>query len=411
MLGALRVEVSAVRLRPVRGEKLFTKFVDLRSTCGAMATLVLATALSCAAFGAGCVPAPRGPIDLQHVEARVVYFGLNGPRSTVCPGEPVKMDISLDAIVDGDHVRLVKHRFEIDDYIFDMRQMHLSSPHGFFDREGTFHPSPDVSATVHTGFVMYARAPHGPAFSVRLPPSYECTGRIGKEGPIGGPGEGGRDATLADRNDDGNFAGAAPPAMGHPGQQGGDGGAGPHLAVYLTYVKTPDYTKLLAARSTGDDDALTLVAPGTPLDIIARGGRGGIGGRGGRGASATIPGEIGGVGGQGGVGGTGGRGGEVDVYIDERFEEIEQWIVVDVKGGLGGEGGYGGPGGEGASGEVFTPRRNGSMRAASRIGAAGQPGPSGQRGARGTAGRFAIHKVATSEVRAPFQNHGAIVPF
>ena len=78
-----------------------------------------------AALGAllagACVPAPRAPIDLQHVEARVVYFGLNGPRSTVCPGEPVAMDISLDATVDGSEVRLVKHRFEIDDYIFDMR--------------------------------------------------------------------------------------------------------------------------------------------------------------------------------------------------------------------------------------------------------------------------------------------------
>jgi hypothetical protein len=387
--------------RPIAGENVFAKSL--------LATVVLAIGMTLA-----CVPAPRGPIDLQHVEAKVVYFGLAGPRSTVCPGEPVKMDISLDADVDGDHVRLVKHRFDIDDYIFDMRQMHLSSPHGIFDREGTFHPNPDVSATIHTGFVMYARAPHGPAFSVRFPPSYECTNTIGKDGPLGGPGLDGADATITDRNDDGNFAGSAPPAMGHPGQAGGEGGTGPHLAVYLTWVKTPDYTKLLAAHATGDYDRLTLVAPGTALDIIARGGQGGMGGRGGKGASALEPGDAGGIGGQGGQGGQGGRGGEVDVYIDERFSDIEHMLVVDVSGGIGGEGGFGGPGGEGATGEMRVrknPKAPWTTRMPGRIGAQGAPGPAGARGSRGTSGRFVIHHAASDEVRASFKNHGAIVPF
>ena len=44
------------------------------------------------------MPAPRAPVDLETVQARAVRFGLAGPRATICPGEPVKLDVLIDAL-------------------------------------------------------------------------------------------------------------------------------------------------------------------------------------------------------------------------------------------------------------------------------------------------------------------------
>src|SRR5688500_9780207 len=61
-----------------------------------------------------CVPAPRAPVDLETVQARAVRFGLAGPRATICPGEPVKLDVLIDAIDhDGDRLLLRPHRRDL----------------------------------------------------------------------------------------------------------------------------------------------------------------------------------------------------------------------------------------------------------------------------------------------------------
>jgi hypothetical protein len=361
----------------------------------------LVAILACAGGGA-CVPAPRGPIDLTRVEARVVHFGLKSPRSAICPGEPVALDVMLDVVDPGDHDakprRLVPHRHEIDDAIFDVRQLQLSSPNGTFDTAGVFHPNDDVQASVHTGFVLYARAPHGPAFSVRFPPSYECTANIGASGRPGADGHDGEDALFVDRDEDVLAPGVAQggPAIGRPGQPGGEGAEGPRLTVFVTWVRTPDYTKLLAARAAGDVDRLTLVAPGTPLEIIARGGHGGAGGRGGQGATGMDA-SGGGRGGTGGIGGEGGKGGSVHVVLDERFEDLERYVVTDVRGGSGGAGGMPGRGGQGTRGD-----RIGSARM-------GAEGPAGANGPTGRAGPFGRASIVRGDVHARFENLGAIV--
>lgn len=288
-----------------------------------------ALAFASLVFGA-CVPAPRAPVDLETVEARAVRFGLAGPRATICPGEAVKLDVLIDAIDrDGDRMLLRPHRRTFEDAIFDPRQLKVSSPQGFFDGDGTFYPNADVLKSVQTGFVLYTRAPNGPAFAVRFPPSYECTAEIGKDGA--------------------------------PGQRG------PSFHVFVTWARTPDYTKVMVARAVGEIDALTLVAPGTPLVARSRGGQGEAGAR------------------DGSDGGRGGDGGDLVIFTDERFPELHRLVMADVRGGEGGPGGYD---------EIAAAR-----------GAEGFRGKAGPRGSKGSAA-FMI-----TNVRQHFENLGAIVAY
>jgi len=359
----------------------------------------------------GCVPTRTAPIDLYRADTKVIRFALKNPRSAICPGEPVAMDVELDAIVDGDILHLKQHRFDLDDRIFEPRQLHLSSAQGFFAENGSFYPNPDVTASVQTGFVFFVRAPHGPAFSVRFPPSYECTAIIGGVGRYGAPGGNGEDAITVDRNADvvtGDDPNAA--ARGHTAQDGGPGGEGPRFSVYVTWVRTPDYTKLLAARSFGDVQRLTLVAPGTPLNVRALGGQGGAGGRGGQGGRGLMMGTssrgramygAGATGGTGGTGGMGGSGGDIDIYIDERFDDLERMVVANVDGGPGGPGGQPGRGGDGGRPNDFTRGTEGSL-------STGAPGSSGGDGRRGHPGNA---RVARADVRAHFDGLGAVVPY
>ena len=283
--------------------------------------------------------------------------------------------------------------------MFHTRQLHLSSAQGSFDQDGVFHPSPDVTVSAQAGFVIFMRAPHGPSFSVRFPPAYECTAQLEAAGRHGAPGLSGDDATMADRDEE-RGAGTHPlaAATGGPGQAGGPGGGGPRFEVYVTWVRTPDYTKLLAARSLGDVQTLTLAAPGTPLEVLALGGRGGAGGRGGQGGTGL--GAGGGMGGRGGLGGSGGAGGEVDIYIDERFDDLERMVVANVDGGPGGPGGMPGAGGEADRVGAGAPRSRESSR--------GVPGANGGDGRRGPSG---VARIARADVRERFAGLGAIVPF
>lgn len=358
---------------------------------------------------AGCGWSPRGPIDLQRVETRAVHFGLKSPRSAICPGEPVGLQVFLDVADPGSRGpsrRLVPERFDLDDAIFDLRQLHLSSPNGTFDREGTFHPSDDVTATAQSGFVMYARAPHGPAFSVRFPPSYECQRRIGRPGENGLAGSPGDDALYGDGDESRatKKARAARAASGRIGGAGGPGGTGPTMTVYVTWVRTTDYTRLLAARATGDDNRITLAAPGTPIEVLARGGEGGSGGRGGTGATAASDWEHGGPGGQGGEGGEGGNGGSVDVILDERFDDLATAVSVDASGGQGGAGGGPGQGGRSIAGEYAARHGTGYAERDGVVAPGGAPGRQGRPGGDG------LVSVRRGQVAFRFQNLGAIVP-
>ncbi|MBX3192476.1 MAG: hypothetical protein KF819_36130 [Labilithrix sp.] len=369
-------------------------------------SIVLALVVMGCAVG-GCVPMRTAPVDLYRADTRVVRLALKNPRSAICPGQPLDLDVELDAVVDGEMRHLVQRRYDLDDAIFDLRQLHLSSPQGFFGENGAYYPSPDVTVSAQTGFVIYARAPHGPAFSVRFPPAYECTATIGAPGRYGAPALDGDDAIAAERNheiDEGQDD-VSPAAAGHAGQEGGPGGKGPDLTVYVTWVRTPDYTKLLAARSLGDLDRVTLVAPGTTLKVLARGGQGGAGGRGGQGARG-LPGDRrdgryvygrGGRGEAGGEGGEGGAGGNVEIVVDDRFDDLERMVVADVRGGEGGPGGLPGKGGEGGWAAF---REGGSLR--------GAPGPSGPNGKPGRAGSA---RLVRASVQDRFEGMGPIVPY
>ncbi len=366
---------------------------------------------------AGCW-VPRGPVDLRDSETHVVRFGVDAPRGGICPGQPVTIDVELTADVGGRTLRLTRTRRDLDDAIFDMRQLRIASAQGRIDEEGRFFPSDDPLVSAQSGFVFYVDVPRGPTFSVRYPPVYECATPFGREGQAGVDGPRGDDALIEDLSDGPPFGASAdgerPSATGVSGGNGGPGGAGPELTVYVTWVRTPDYTKLLAARVEGDVHGLTLRAPGTPLDVLARGGRGGAGGRGGQGASGLdavwtvgrrrARGHLvksftrGGLGGSGGNGGEGGAGGSVRIIVDERFD-LESWVHVDVQGGEGGPGGRAGPGGRGGSSNSAGARETSAS--------AGLPGTVGRDGAPGPNGQVTFER---GDVQAHFEGLGAIVP-
>lgn len=356
-----------------------------------------------------CVPTPRAPIDLRTADAKVVRFGLATGQSAVCPGSAVRVEAQLEAVLEGDTdaVTVFQHRREIDDRIFDLAQLHLSSPHGTFDRDGIFHASPDVLATAQTGFVLNVRAPRGPSFAVRYPPSYECTKTIGGEGAPGGDGDPGEDAILGESEGHFSLGGDGLAGGGRPGHPGGTGAAGPKVTVYVTWVRSPDYTRLLAAKAVGDVDGFTLVAPGTTLEVVARGGRGGHGGRGGRGAAAFSIYEPSGPGGAGGVGGTGGDGGDVELVLDERWEDLSRWVRVDIDGGAAGEGGVGGQGGEAGREVHLTKKGRPSSTTPYDY---GPPGPPGLHGGTGNHGRAGSYRSVRADVSKAFEGLGPVVP-
>jgi hypothetical protein len=356
---------------------------------------------------------PRGPIDLRDAETHVVKFGVEAARGGICPGEPVNLDVELTAEVGSRTMRLTRQRRDLDDAIFDMKQVRFASAQGRIDEEGRFFPNADPLVSAQSGFVFYVAVPRGPTFSVRYPPVYECATPFGREGQSGVDGPRGEDALFEDRTDlSAAFAadGELPSATGFNGGDGGPGGPGPELTIYVTWVQTPDYTKLLAARAEGDVHGLTLRAPGTPLDVLARGGRGGAGGSGGQGASGLD--EIrngkrgrhvvktftrGGLGGSGGGGGDGGAGGSVRVVVDERFE-LESWVHVDVQGGEGGPGGRAGAGGRGGAANLAGARETSAS--------SGLPGTTGKSGPSGPNGHVSFER---GDVRSHFEGLGAVV--
>lgn len=354
---------------------------------------------------------PRGPIDLRETETKIVRVGVEAPRGGICPGEPVTLDIELTADIGWKAARLTRVRRDLDDPIFDMRQLRIASAQGRIDGEGRFFPDADPLVSAQSGFVLYVAVPRGPTFSVRYPPVYECATPFGHEGQKGNDGAKGEDALFEDRSDP-SGTGVLPSANGFVGGDGGDGGSGPELTIYVTWVRTPDYTRLLAARAEGDLHGVTLRAPGTPLDVVARGGRGGSGGRGGQGASGLDevrrhrgrgdssvlhPLTHGGIGGTGGSGGNGGAGGSVRVIVDERFE-LEPWVHVDVGGGLGGEAGRGGQGGRGGASTHSGARETTSS--------SGLPGTHGRTGKSGANGHVTFER---GDVGSRFEGLGAIV--
>lgn len=365
-----------------------------------------------------CVPSlpSRGPVDLRSVETHVTRFGFAVPRGGLCPGQPVDLDMEL---VTSDGEKLYPKRHEIEDAIFDLSQVRLSSAQGTFDRDGRFFPNPDPRVSAQTGFMFYVSVPHGPTFTARYPPIYECDQSLGRAGEVGLQGERGSDALYTDWS----HPTARDPSGGTSGFSGGDGGIGgdgPSFTVYVTWVRTPDYTRLLAARAEGDVEGFFLRAPGSPLSIIARGGSGGNGGIGGRGSnsltqrtvsssgskrsrsawgSQTAPVFVqAGPGGNGGAGGQGGHGGQVHVVLDDRFNDLAGWITTDATGGAGGQGGRGGYGGDN--------RPDGpNIHETSAL--KGTPGAHGADGPRGPDGAATIERGA---VLAHFENLGAIVP-
>ena len=333
-----------------------------------------------------CRIAPRGPVDLRDAHVVQVYLGAKGARQSFCPGEAAPLDVVIDAVLPGDDrtTRFHTHREDLWDWLFDPVTLRMASAQGSIDEEAIFHASRDPLVSAN-GYLIDLHT-SGPAFGLRFPPSYECVTTFGSTGRIG---ESGRDGERGPWTVD-------EPMAGQTGGDGGAGGPGPSFRVFVTWVRTPYYPKLLAAVAEAGFDGVALAPPDRALTITARGGDGGAGGRGGPGApgqyecrwnrrkkehSACLP-TVDlkpGFGGTGGAGGEGGTGGELEVHVDRRYPEIAERLALDVRGGAGGIGGRGGAGGNNAVSSQYAMKSE-----ESEFGTPGRAGANGAAGANGT---------------------------
>jgi hypothetical protein len=309
--------------------------------------VVLAALIGLSLVGpVGCMTFDHGPpVDMATLRIRPA-----SDRAGVCPRERTRFEV-VGRSADGRIRAISEEGFE------------LSSPEGTFDDFGYFTPNTDLRASVEP--IAVTAVMRGGGAPVTLASSfatdYMC---IVAAGASGARGVDGMDGERGDRGDKGTSAldandGIARPGMrggeGENGTNGGDGAPGPHLRMFVTWVRTAQHDKLLAVRVTGDVTDLVLLPPDAVADLRAVGGDGGNGGRGGEGGIGGEAGELGqdrrrfgGVGGNGGEGGnagSGGDGGTLDVVYDARYPELVSHTRLDVSGGHAGNAGPGGLGG------------------------------------------------------------------
>jgi hypothetical protein len=347
-----------------------------------------------AAGASGCEEMPpRGPVDLRAARVTAVELAPASGVPRICPGTDVPLTLEVEAVLPGDDRArhfYAQRRF-YDDWVFDPREMHVTSPDGLVGDDLVLHTSADPLISATHGFLVNVRAPgSGPSFGLRYMPSYDCVKSLGHQGQGGQRGHDG-DHGLSAMSEEGG-------QVGETGSSGGGGGAGPTVTMFATYVSTPYYPKLLAVVAEDGPEAFALANPGASLVLEARGGAGGEGGRGGTGGNGLVRatcsqhGRRGGCtawhsylpgrGGLGGEGGEGGAGGQLVLHVDARFPEIAHAVVLDVDGGDGGPGGRGGDGGEPGYSYAYSP---GASDHESAHGPAGAPGIQGRQGPPGTA--------------------------
>jgi hypothetical protein len=117
-------------------------------------------AAGCALLLSACASfAPRGPVDLHEYHVVATSIAAKRARQSVCPGEDVPLELTVDAIAPGDDhpQRMHTHREALDDWIFDPRAMHLTSNAGTIDDDAILHANADPLASVTTGFVVDVR--------------------------------------------------------------------------------------------------------------------------------------------------------------------------------------------------------------------------------------------------------------
>ena len=324
-------------------------------------------------------------VDFEGAEVKSVGVDLRRQQKTICPREPVQMAVFIEAQLKGDKE---PKRFETwqgrghlvnkNDKI-DFKELVFQSDLGRFDEEGWFTPVPDVLTSVGREFELHTilkKQPDKFSLMTHYKPDYTCLTGGGGSGSPGSSGSAGASGSSG--------------GSGGSGSPGSNGGAGPHVEVFATMVKTKFYDRLVAIKIDGDAHDFLLFSPEQTISITATGGPGGSGGAGGAGGrgtngSAGSPGGNGGPGGHGGNGGhggAGGPGGTVRVMFDNRFSEIADMIKIDVSGGPGGAGGSPGPGGSGGSGgQGLNGAPSGSQGpsgASGSGGSSGAPGPKGQ---------------------------------
>ena len=182
------------------------------------------------------------------------------------------------------------------------------------------------------------------------------------------------DLTVTPRHDCGGLADHA----GEPGGAGGDGRAGPSIAVALAPIDTQLNGRVLLVRVTRAGGALDYYmvdtrGPVARFEVSAAGGAGGEGEWGTSGADGAKgadgadgldggecqdgghgwdgeDGEAGGEGSDGGDGGDGGQGGTIVIEYAPGHSRLVDRVGFRVSGGAAGEGGEGGAGGSGGSG-------------------------------------------------------------
>lgn len=338
----------------------------------------------------------QNTITMEGADVEAMSVDIRRTQKTICPREPVQLAVFIDATLKGE---TQKKKFEtwqgkgvvnkngklsFDDFAFYSEQ-------GAFDDAGWFTPKPDLLLTAGHEMelkTVYKKRPDKFSFTQRFKPDYGCikafdaVGAQGSQGNPGADGKDGRDGAQGARGSEGS--------VGGQGANGADGGAGPHVSVFATMVKTPFYPKLVLVKIEGPQSDVLLFPPEQSITISARGGRGGQGGPGGRGGRGGSGGSgkpggdggNGGAGGQGGNGGNGGQGGVITLRYDARFPELTGLVKLDVGGGGSGDAGPAGQGGNGGSGGSGNEGTQSGHSGTS--GASGTSGSPGQPGAKGT---------------------------
>lgn len=345
----------------------------------------------------GCVVfrhlAGRDTVDLEKADVRAMGVDIRKAQKTICPRERVQMAVFADVVLQGKEGLRKFETWEGGPNAnrngkLDFADFAFASDAGSFDPDGWFTPHPSLLATAAREMEIttaYRRRPDKFTFKTSYKPDYDCIKEQGKDGPpgiAGAPGSagtrgtagstgatttsyqpastpGGMSHTTTQQGPGGNGGNGGP---GGPGSNGTNGGAGPRFAVWVTFVKTPFYDKLVAAVIEGDVTDVLLFPPETVLQLHANGGRGGAGGPGGKGGeggpggSGNPPGSPGqkGADGRGGNGGNGGAGGSIEITFDARFAaELRAVLNAQANGGAPGPGGAGG----GISGQLGAPGR------------------------------------------------------
>ena len=360
------------------------------------ACLIVAAAASL--FASGCRRMfGMATINLKDKQIMKIQAGVVSTSATACPGQPVQLKIQAFT---GDNV--VFQTWEMpatgkpnkNDKV-DFDQFLYTPSVGSVDKAGFFNPPADAFASFDQPYTIHVTQYYNSAnsASITLNPDYSCIkytgwqGASGVEGYSGQSGYSGSSGAYGSSSQNGGNGSNG--SDGQDGSPGGVGENGPHVEVFLAYIKSQYCGDLVVIKVQPAGNPayaqlyVTTPEVGSVFTVDVSGGQGGAGGRGGDGGSGGSggtgfnggDGANGGNGGNGSNGGNGGSGGTATIVTPSEHPEIAQFVTVVNEGGAAGPGGYGGSGGYRGSGGSY---HEGGVR--------GRDGHSGNGGYNGNPG-------------------------